>query len=103
MTDFKDLLHLTGLTRPLLMQASMAEAEQETLEEAMTTNRERHYMNVAAECKVSNQTLQNFLEDIEIKSKMGDVSAASKGCNAFELLPSASIHRLGLGFSNLTW
>lgn len=94
---------LTRLTRALLLQASMAEAEQETLEEAMTTNRERHYMNVAAECKVSNQTLQNFLEDIEVKSKTGDVSAASKGCNAFELLPSASIHRLGLGFSDLTW
>ena len=98
-----DLLCLTCLTKALLLQASMAEAEQETLEEAMTTNRERHYMNVAAECKVSNQTLQNCLEDIEIKSKAGDVSAASKGCNAFELLPSASIHRLGLGFSDLRW
>ncbi len=79
----------------------MAEAEQETLEEAMTTNQERHYMNVAAECKVSNQTLQHFLEDIETKSKIGDNTAVSRG-GAFELLPSASIYRLGLGFSDLT-
>lgn len=81
----------------------MAEAEQATLEEAMTTNRERHYMNVAAECKVSNQTLQSLLEDIEAKSKIGDDSAIPGDYIASELLPSASIHRLGLGFADLDW
>lgn len=79
----------------------MAEAEQETLAEAMTTNQERHYMNVAAECMVSNQTLQTFLEDIEVKCQTGNTSAISGSSNAFELLPGASIHRLGLGFSDL--
>ena len=72
----------------------MAEAEQETLEDAMTTNQDRHYMNAAAECTVSSQTLQAFLDNIELDTNTdnGDNSRT-----AVELLPSAGIHRLGLG------
>lgn len=81
----------------------MAVAEQETLEDDMSTNQERHYMNVAAECKVSNQTLQHFLEDIELTSQPNGVPEAAAGdSNAFELLPYSSIHRLGLGVHDLT-
>lgn len=79
----------------------MAEAEQETLEDAMTTNQERHYVNTAAECKVSAQTLQAFFDDIEMNMNTGtgvDVSDDT----AAEILPSTSIHRLGLGISDLT-
>ena len=80
----------------------MAMAEQETVEEDMTTNQERHYTNVAAECKVSHQTLQHILEDIEVKTQSNQVPEAPGGGNVFELLPYASIHRLGLEVHDLT-
>ena len=83
-----------------LLQESIQKAEKETLEEAMTTNQDRHFMDVAAECKVSDQALLSLLGDIDVSSTIGDPAAT--GCNVFELLPSASIHRLGLGFSDLT-
>ena len=83
-----------------LLQASMAEAEQETLKDA--TNQERHYMNVAAECKVSKQTLQSLLEDIEAKSSAEDGSTASLGHDASSLLPCSNVHRLGCVLSDLT-
>ena len=88
----------------VLLQASMAETEQETPEHAMTANQERQFTSVAAECKVSNQTLLSVLEDIELESwAQGDTApGASNGSNAFELLPSSSIHRLGLGVHDLT-
>ena len=79
----------------------MAVAEQETIEDDMTTTQERHFMNVAAECKVSNQTLQNFLEDIELKSQPNSVPGLPEGANV-ELLPHSSIHRLGLGVHDLS-
>ena len=85
-----------------MLQASIAEAEQETLEDAMTTNQQRHFMNVAADCKVSNQTLQNVLDDIEVQSQTDIVTAAPGGSNTFELLQSSNIHRLGLGIHDLT-
>ena len=80
----------------------MAMAEQETLEDDMSTNQERHYMNVAAECKVSNQTLQHFLEDNEQESQPNGLPEAAGVADAFELLPYSSIHRLGLGVHDLT-
>lgn len=86
----------------LLLQASMAVAEQEALEDNMSTIQERHYMNVAAECKVSNQTLQHFLEEIEQESQPNEISEAAGVVDTFELLPCSSIHRLGLGVHDLT-
>lgn len=80
----------------------MAVAEQETLEDDMSTTQERHYMNVAAECKVSNQTLLHFLEDIELKSQPNGVPESAGVADAVELLPYSSIHRLGLGVHDLT-
>lgn len=59
-------------------------------------------MNVAAECKVSNQTLQHFLEEIEQKSQPNEVSEAAGVADTFKLLPCSSIHRLGLGVHDLT-
>ena len=78
----------------------MAEAEQETLEDVMTTNKERHYVNTAAECKVSSQTIQAFLDDITLNTHTSREESAD--VTAIELLPSASIHRLGLGIPDLT-
>ena len=80
----------------------MAEAEQETLEDAMTTNQERHYMDVAADCKVSSKALQQVLEDIELESRTEGEAGTPGGSNTFELLQSSSIHRLGLGVHDLT-
>lgn len=85
----------------LSVQASLAEAEQETLEDAMTTNQERHYMNTAAECKVSSQTLQAFLDDIELSTHT-EKGAETPDKTAGDILPSSSVHRLGLGISDLT-
>ena len=82
------------------LQASLAEAEQETLEDAMTTNQERHYMNTAAECKVSAQTVHSFLAEIEHHTN--SAGAAFADDSAVELLASTSIHRLGLGIPALT-
>lgn len=92
--------HRHTATNFLSLQASLAEAEQETLEDAMTTNQERHYVNTAAECKVSSQTIQAFLDDITLSTHKSDTESADK--TAIELLPSASIHRLGLGIPDLT-
>lgn len=85
-----------------LLQASMALAEQETLEDDMTTSQERHYMNVAAECKVSHQALQHVLEDIELTTQPNHVPAVPASANIFELLPHSGIHRLGLGVHDLS-
>ena len=85
-----------------LFQASMAEAEQQSVEDTVVTNRERLYTSVAAECKVSNQTLQSLLQDIEANSKTDSGSAISVCHNTSSLLPCSSIHRLGLGLSDLT-
>ena len=59
-------------------------------------------MNVAAECKVSKQTLQSLLEDIEAKSSAEDGSTASLGHDASSLLPCSNVHRLGCVLSDLT-
>lgn len=80
----------------------MALAEQETLEDDMTTSQERHYMNVAAECKVSHQALQHVLEDIELTTQPNHVPAVPASANIFELLPHSGIHRLGLGVHDLS-
>ena len=49
---------------------------------------------------MSSQTIQAFLDDITLNTHTSREESADK--TAIELLPSASIHRLGLGIPDLT-
>ncbi|KAK9811710.1 hypothetical protein WJX72_008813 [[Myrmecia] bisecta] len=48
-----------------ILAASTAEAERETMEESLNQTRERHYLNVAAECAVVSHSLAGVLEAVD--------------------------------------
>lgn len=82
---------------PVMLQQSMAEAELDTVEEAVTA-RERHYVDVAAECGVSAQALKSALDAVTAVSNCQNGKDQAISTVALQLLSpgdASAMYQLG--------
>ena len=79
-----------------IFQISSAEAERDTYEESNQAIPERHYLNVAAECAVSDSRFQDTLDSVDALLAKQDVHRNKAAAGPASLLGSGSILRLAL-------